>query len=59
MQVNPSTMNYNSLLWGAVVFFSLGYYAVRGRREYSGPVIEADNSSEQNGYQITSGTKSS
>ena len=43
MEVTPSSMNYNCLLWGAVVLFSLIYYFVQGRKEYSGPIIETDD----------------
>jgi choline transport protein len=41
MQVTPATMNYNALLWGAVVLFSLIYYIIRGKKEYNGPIIES------------------
>ncbi|KAI4153830.1 MAG: hypothetical protein LQ340_002071 [Diploschistes diacapsis] len=58
MQVTPSTMNYNCLLWGAVVLFSLGYYAIQGRKEYSGPIIEADEASEPDTFRMVSGNKS-
>ena len=58
MQVTPSTMNYNCLLWGAVVLFSLGYYIVQGRKEYSGPIIEADDAMNPDTLRIVSGSKS-
>ena len=61
MQVDPSTMNYNSLLWGAIVLFSLGYYVVYGRKDYSGPIIEADDLSgtDTSTSRIRSDTKDS
>ncbi|MCJ1476211.1 hypothetical protein MMC13_004877 [Lambiella insularis] len=38
--VNPVTMNWSVVVfWGAVIL-GLGYYAVRGRRGYQGPVVE-------------------
>ena len=37
---SPSTMNYSSLVAGFVVLFSIVYYFVRGRRVYSGPIVE-------------------
>lgn len=36
----PSTMNYASLVAGSVVLFSIFYYFVRGKRYYTGPIIE-------------------
>ena len=41
--VQPVLMNYNSALWGAVIIFSLLYYAFKGRKEYHGPVVEQDD----------------
>ena len=37
-------MNYNCLVWGSVGVFSIFYYIIKARREYSGPIIEADES---------------
>ena len=34
----PAAMNWNILIYGAVVIFSLVYYYVRGRHIYAGPV---------------------
>ncbi|KAK0666599.1 putative amino-acid permease [Cercophora samala] len=34
----PEMMNWNILVYGTVVFFSVGYYIVRGRFRYAGPV---------------------
>ena len=42
--VTASTMNYNCLVWGSVVLFSLIYYIIWGSREYSGPIVEAEDS---------------
>ena len=41
--VEPVLMNYNCVLWGAVVIFSLLYYAAKGRKVYHGPVVEQDD----------------
>ncbi|KAJ3487379.1 hypothetical protein NLG97_g6426 [Lecanicillium saksenae] len=38
--VQPSSMNYSCLVTGSVIVFSLGYYFVRARKQYNGPVIE-------------------
>ena len=51
--VAPSTMNYNVLIWGAVIIFSLFYYHIQGRKEYSGPIIDDDdNKSISNAIQM-------
>ena len=42
--ISASTMNYNCLVWGSVVLFSLAYYIIWGRKDYSGPIVEADDS---------------
>lgn len=34
----PATMNWNILIYGAVIIFSLTYYLLRGRHRYVGPV---------------------
>ena len=43
-KVTASTMNFNCAVWGVVVIPSLVYYVIKGRKEYSGPVIEVDES---------------
>jgi choline transport protein len=40
LPVTPQNMNYNSVLWGGVVLLSLGYYLWKGRKEYTGPIVE-------------------
>ncbi len=40
LPVTAKNMNYSSLILGAVIIFSIGYYYARGRREYKGPVVE-------------------
>ena len=40
--VTPATMNYSSLVMGAVAMVSTFYYWVWGRRTYRGPVVEVD-----------------
>lgn len=35
-------MIYSSLVLGAMVIFSVGYYAVYGRKAYMGPVVEIE-----------------
>lgn len=38
--VKAESMNYSCLVTGSVVIFSLIYYFVRGRKHYTGPVVE-------------------
>ena len=38
--VTPTTMNYSSPVLALVIFFALGYWFVRGRRQYAGPLRE-------------------
>ena len=38
--VDAENMNYSCLVTGAVVIFATVYYWVRGRKEYTGPVVE-------------------
>ena len=35
---NAASMNWAIVIYGAVVLFACGYYVVRGRHEYDGPV---------------------
>ena len=37
------TMNYSSLVLGAMVIFSVGYYVVYARKSYMGPVVEVES----------------
>lgn len=37
--VEPMSMNWSSLIYGAVVLFSIVYYFVFGRHAYQGPVV--------------------
>jgi len=43
------TMNYSSLVLGAMVIFSMGYYAVYARKGYMGPVVEIEGEKEGRG----------
>ena len=38
--VTPTTMNYSSPVLGLVICFALGYWFVKGRRQYAGPLRE-------------------
>ncbi|KAF2275264.1 amino acid transporter [Westerdykella ornata] len=40
---DPATMNWNILVFGTVVVFSVGYFLVRGRYRYVGPVMYVRN----------------
>ena len=40
LPVTRGNMNYSSLVFGAVVLGGLGYYGMRKRRVYLGPVVE-------------------
>ncbi len=32
-------MNWTTLIYGSAVVFAFGYYVVKGRKEYEGPVV--------------------
>jgi choline transport protein len=38
--VTPVNMNWSCVIWGAVVLFALGFWALHGRKIYTGPVVE-------------------
>jgi hypothetical protein len=38
--VNPVTMNWSCLLFGATVLFSIVYYMAYGRHAYKWPVVD-------------------
>lgn len=38
--VAPLTMNWSIVVWGGVLIIGLVWYAIFGRKQYSGPVIE-------------------
>ena len=40
--VTPSTMNFSVLVFGATVLFSAVWYLLRGRKHFSGPVMEIE-----------------
>ncbi|TVY90274.1 Choline transport protein [Lachnellula willkommii] len=40
--VKAATMNYSSLMLGAVLLLSVGYYVLHARKEYQGPLFETD-----------------
>ena len=48
--VTAATMNFSSLVTGAVVVFGVVYYAVWGRKVYTGPVIEIEQKSRGNSF---------
>ena len=37
-EVDPVTMNWNILIYGSAILFAVGFYFVRGRKVYVGPV---------------------
>jgi hypothetical protein len=39
-EVKPGKMNYNFLVFGAVVLFPMPWYILRARRYYNVPMIE-------------------
>ncbi|KAI1101871.1 amino acid transporter [Jackrogersella minutella] len=41
LEVTPQSMNYAVLVFGAVLLFSMIYYAVWARNVYSGPIVES------------------
>lgn len=38
--VDATTMSYSSVVFGAVVLYSVFYYLVWGRKQYKGPIVE-------------------
>lgn len=38
--VNAQTMNWSVVVFGGVLLFSIGFWAVHGRKVYTGPVVE-------------------
>jgi choline transport protein len=48
--VMAENMNYNILLIGATLLMAVVYYLVRGRRDYTGPIVEV---SYANKYMIS------
>ena len=40
--VTPSTMNFSCLVFGSAILFSVAWYMYRGRKEFTGPVVEVD-----------------
>ncbi|KAF3765732.1 amino acid transporter [Cryphonectria parasitica EP155] len=38
--VTPATMNFSLLTFGGTVLFAVLWYAVKGRKEYQGPIVE-------------------
>ena len=36
-------MNYAIVYLGAILFFSMLYWVVRGKKHYTGPLIESEN----------------
>jgi choline transport protein len=40
--VTPVNMNWSCVLWTAVILFALGFWALHGKKVYTGPVVETD-----------------
>ena len=40
--VTPSTMNFSCLVFGSAILFSVAWYMYRGRKEFTGPVVEVE-----------------
>ena len=40
-----ATMNYSSLMFGATMIFSIGYYTIYARKVYKGPVVQVGGAS--------------
>jgi hypothetical protein len=59
MEVTPATMNWNSVLWGGVVLFSILYYVLVAKEEYHGPIIELDRLEDSGSQRIGSESKNS
>ena len=42
LPVTPATMNFSVLVFGGTIIFSLIWYGIRGRKQFSGPIVEID-----------------
>ena len=42
-EVTAETMNYSSLMFGAIMIFSLLFWVIWGRKVYVGPLLEIDS----------------
>lgn len=40
--LKPSEMNFSVLVFGGTILFSLGWYVIKGRKEFSGPIVEVE-----------------
>jgi choline transport protein len=38
-QVTPQTMNWSPVMLGGTLIIAMGFYVVKGRKEYTGPVV--------------------
>ena len=43
--VKPDTMNWSCVVFGSVMIFSVGWYVIRGYKNFSGPIVEIDERS--------------
>lgn len=41
-QVTPVSMNYSILIFGGTLLFCLGFWALWGRKVYTGPIVETN-----------------
>lgn len=41
--VDAKSMNWSVAVFGGVLLFSIAFWAVVGRKVYTGPVVEVDN----------------
>ena len=42
LPVTAENMNYSVLIYGAAIFFMLGFWVLHGHKAYSGPIWEFD-----------------
>lgn len=42
LPVTPENMNYSVVVFGGELILGLAWYAIRGRKQYNGPIIEND-----------------
>lgn len=40
VEVNAQSMNFSSVTFGGTVLFAIMWYFIRGKKSYSGPVVE-------------------
>lgn len=54
LPVTPVNMNWSIVVFSGEFFLGLGWYLIRGRKIYNGPIIEAGVVSTEEQYTVSS-----